>query len=292
MYAPSTLPKADIPAVVIEIIVERLSPNAIYVFGNHSSTHGFTGLFSGPVQQQLRQHFDLLVLANYGNDNAAADISDIISERTQQRVSVSLLLHKPAELRQRPGNQQYFFYTVLQKARCVFVDEETPPYLLLDTVPKRDLVSALECWQNHEAIAALFIEAAETTARLDVERVRLSLLHTAAEHIALGMIRIGLAYKPNHFGLGFLFGLCEHFSTLTATLFPRDSEEGKRLFGLLATHPAGLRHTKILHTDEADFAVLLHRCKKLLTAATLWSQSELGSFELHYSHRQTKKMIS
>jgi hypothetical protein len=262
MFTPLTLPKDAFPTIAIDLLVQRLKPAAVYAFGYACTKQRRMGPFV--TKESKKQHFDLLVFCADPPVNASADVGQLLFEQSGGEMTVALLIHNSRELKQRPGNQQYFFYNVLQTATRLFIDKSRVPYMLFDELPVRHIAAARAYWENSEAIAALLIEAAETTQRLDVEKVRIALLHQAVQHLALGLIRVGLGYKPNHFHLGFLFDLCEHCCSLTQQLFPRQSEEDLRLFRLLATHPASLRHSSSLTAEEGDFVLLLSRAKRFL----------------------------
>jgi hypothetical protein len=115
-------------------------------------------------------------------------------------------------------------------------------------------------------VAAQYIEAAGSD-RLEVELVKVAMLHTAAEFVALGLVRVFLGYTPNCHALRFLFGLCGQFTGLVEGVFPQDDTGSLRRYKMLCAPVAMLRHWERLGAAEEDFDLLEKGCVTFLAEA-------------------------
>lgn len=203
----------------------------------------------------------LLAFANPTNPQAAAAAANVITEKTN--TTVSILLHKTTDLNTKQKDQQHFFYHALRGYRLC-LDKTAVPYYPYDHIPERDWEGAHAFWLKCEAVANFNIAAAVESPHIDVELIKITLLHEAVVQVALGLIRILLGYTPNTQSLGFLLSLCSHFSELPARAFPRETAQQQRLYKRLCAPPAMLRYWNRLNAPEGDFELLLDACSIFL----------------------------
>lgn len=273
-----SFPKAPAQEAM-QIIAKTLAPCTVYLFGyriQNTATTSTMVMAGAPAEMH---HLDFLVFSGKATPNAAADVANMVFERSQGAVTVSLLLHKVTELKTKQADMQWFFWSVLRDGHRLCLDTSAPPYSLSGHVPVRSAKAVREYWLKCEAVAALYIESAAESLRLDVERVKISLLHQAVEQLALGLIRVFLGYAPNYFGLGFLLGLCGHFTDLPSKLFHCGTEERQRRFKLLCAPPSLLRHALRLEANEEDFRSLLQSCREFACASAKAANLELERLE-------------
>lgn len=107
------------------------------------------------------------------------------------------------------------------------------------------------------------------------ELVQEVLLHQAVEQLCLGLINTFLGYRPHYFALGYLFDLCENFSTLTTAIFPRYTMEDKRLFKRLTANLSQLRYSEPENTDPIDTGILYKRSRCFYDQTVQLVESEL-----------------
>lgn len=264
----------------MQTITKTLAPCTVYLFGyriqNTATTSIMLRLAGAPPEMH---HLDFLVFSDKATPNAAADIANMVFERSQGVVTVSLLLHKVTELKTKQVDMQWFFWSVLRDGHRLCLDTLAPPYSLSGYVPVRNAKAVREYWLKCEAVAGLYIESAAESLRLDVERVKISLLHQAVEQLALGLVRVFLGYTPNYFGLGFLLDLCGHFTDLPTKLLYCGTEDRQRRFKLLCAPPSLLRHSLRLETNEGDFRSLLQSCREFACSSAKAANLELERLE-------------
>jgi hypothetical protein len=265
-------------AEILRTINQLLSPCTVYVFGIRQQDKITAGVIA-PIAEAKTQnyHVDLVVFSSAANANTASDIANTIRERTQGKIAVSLLLHKPADLATKQTCQQWFFWSILRDGQRLCLDKQAVPYLPDSAIPQRDTIMLREFWLKCEAVAAFYINTSASSVHIDLELVKIAQLHQAAEQIALGLIRIFLGYTPNHFSLSFLLDLCGHFTALPAVIFQQSIPE--QCCKRLCAPPAMLRHWHRLEAPETDFLILLNACQEFLKGASALVTTELERHE-------------
>ncbi|OOG69971.1 hypothetical protein [Flavobacterium sp. A45] len=262
------------------IIIENISTSGIYCFGEKKQIQAIQNPFwESTSKQQEHTHFYLLILTNENKINAAADISDIIKAKTEGRYTATLLLHKSTSVRHLTSHKLSFFYEALTKSQTIYEHVNVPPNIAFDGIPKRKVDLIRSHWKNRNIIAKTFLESENQIDGFDTELIQESMLHIAVEQICLGLIDAFLGYQPNHFSLTFLFDLCEIFTSLPSEIFPRTTEEDKRMFDLLKIHPSSLRWASLKTSSFLHTELLEKRCNLFYERAYGLIESELERLE-------------
>lgn len=79
-------------------------------------------------------------------------------------------------------------------------------------------------------------------------------------HTCLGLIRLVLGYRPNHFSLPYLLELCDFCSPHRLTAFPRQNEKDKTLLKLLSSHLDHWHANDFTEIAQQDYETLQTRC--------------------------------
>ena len=243
--------------IPLQLINNALAPCTIYTFGHRcQSNNSWNALVAEAGTSQPTHPAYLMVFTNAANPNSALDLANLVRERSRGAITVTLLIHKPADLSTVQPNQQWFLWSVLRDAQSLSLDKSAIPYWPHNWHPLRDIKAARAYWLKFEAVAGFYINAAAASDHVEVELVKIALLHQAAEHIALGLISTFMGYSPNQYSLQYLLGLCSHFTSLPSALFPQSTRWQQKRFKQLCAPPSMLRHWTHLDTSEADFIYL------------------------------------
>ncbi|NUY82677.1 hypothetical protein HUK80_17375 [Flavobacterium sp. MAH-1] len=272
---------------VLPQIEKTAGPCAVIVFGYNSingqskSAFGFES-----VPPHANGHFYLLVFTNEST-NALTNLTDSISQRSDGKISVTLLQHTLQSLGTKSQDQRWFFYQALRLGEPVSLGIDVP-YLRNYGWVRRDYEGARTHWYKCEAMAGLYLESAAQSQHLDVELGKIAFLSQAIEFIALGLIRVFLGYTPNQYGLKFLLALCGHFTDLPSHCFPIADEVGQKRLKMVCTPPSMLRHWDKLEAPEADFDSLLDACTRFFGKSRKLALKHLETLE----NLRTKTSIS
>jgi len=260
---------------IIGYINMHINVEAIYSFGYRNWARTATSAFyPGAARDRIHQHHDLLLITEQTDQNIIANITDIIHAKTDGSVSVTLLFHKISWFEDVPEARKYFIDKIIQNAQLVYQNVNFKGIGVI-SITERDIRALRTYWENRKIIALIFLEAEAAMERPTGEQVQEAMLHQATEHICLGLINLFLGYRPHHFALGYLFSLCENFTSLTADLFPRYTVEDKKLFKRLAANLSQLRYKELERISFTDTEVLHKRCWSFYEQATLLAEQEL-----------------
>lgn len=248
-------------AAILPHLTHRFAPCSAYAFGARQPVTPGGSL----------PHVYVLVLTGRPSHHDPVSVADEILRHTG--IGVTLLVHRPEHLHVKSACQRWFFHNVLKDGHRLCLDTGRVPYVPGD-VPVRDVEKVKSYWLKCEAVAAQYIGAADSGS-LEVELVKVAMLHTAAEFVALGLVRVFTGYTPNRFSLRFLLELCGRFTGLAAEVFPCGDEAGLRRYRMLCAPPAMLRHWDRLEAPEEDFVAVEEACTEFLRRA-----GELADIEI------------
>lgn len=266
--------------LISSIIVERISTSAIYCFGERKQKQAFENPFKKtPVVEKKNIHFYLLVLVNEYIVNSEAEITDFVETKTKGLYTITLVMHKAVSLRHLTPHKQHFFNEIMTKSYKVYEHETVPPNIAFDEPPKLQTDYMRYYWNNRNNIAETFLDSERQIDGMNTERIQEVMMRMAVEQICLGLINIFLGYHPNQCSLGHLFDLCELFTPLTSEIFPRTTDEDKKLFRLLKINPSALRWIGLKTNSFLSTELLEKRCSLFHEKASALAEAELGRLE-------------
>lgn len=269
--------ESDPLVLITAIITETLETMAIYCFGKRSINNSLTNTILDENQANFENnHYYLFVIVNHYTPDASANLADCIKRQTEGQHTVTILLHKKTSLKQKQGNQQFFFWNIMQSASLIFQKEDNIPYMIVAKTPARNLNSTSHYVANRKRNVDTIWSWVYNDCDLESSaEVKMSGLHQIVEQTCLALIRAFLGYSPNHFSLDHLFNLCEYFTTITTDFFPRKTPEDKSLFKILKQQPSVLRFNKVDDVENLDYELLERKCTEFINQAEVLIQKEL-----------------
>ncbi|TDE43187.1 hypothetical protein E0I26_11265 [Flavobacterium rhamnosiphilum] len=274
------------------VIKEHIKTSAIYCFGKfetaYSSNHT---IYPNKGIQKKNTHLYLLVFVEENIENVTNDMCDKIRTKTDGRITATLLIHQVKSLKKMCGDQQYFFWCIMQNAELVYQNAGKPPYLSITGIPKRNLkATSLYVANRKNNISTIWGWVYNDDEVNSSDEVKMSGLHQIVEQACLSLIRVFMGYAPNHFSLDHLFNLCEYFTTITTDFFPRKTEEDLSMFKLLKQQPSALRFNKANDVDYLYYPLLEERCCKFKNQADVLTQKELDRLKQIESEEDRTKI--
>jgi hypothetical protein len=266
---------------ISNIITSYIETKAIYCFGKKEVSQRFDGkIASNNNILDKQQHLYLLVFVDKETENASNNISNQITTATRGRITATVLIHKLSSIKKMQGDQQFFFWNIMQNASLIFQKEDNIPYMIIEETPARNLKFAVHYVANRKRNVATIWEWVYNDDDVhSSDEVKMFGLHQIVEQNCLALICVFLGYSPNHFSLDHLFNLCEYFTTITADFFPRKTQEDQALFKLLKQQSNTLRFSKANDVDYLDYQVLERRCDKFIVQAEVLTQKELDRLQ-------------
>lgn len=262
---------------ISNIISSHSQTRAIYCFGKKEVSKSFTGkIISNNDTQDKQQHLYFLVFVDSEIENGSNNISDKITAATGGLITATVLIHQLSSIKKMTGDQQFFFWNIMQSAPLLFQKNENIPYMIVEETPARNLNSTSRYVANRERNVATIWSWVYNDCDLDSSvEAKMSGLHQVIEQTCLALIRVFLGYSPNHFSLDYLFNLCEYFTTITTDFFPRKTPEDRSLFKILKQQPSALRFNKVDDVEYLDYELLERKCSNFINQAEVLTQKEL-----------------
>ena len=245
---------------VIHFIVQTTEPLGIYSLGKRIHRESLRQtILNTSTQRIATAHHYLLIIVNRIEAGTAAQLANRIKNQFGGQHTATILLHKKTALNQKPGDQQHFFYNALHHGKVLYQHPTTPPYLTCTNTPIRDLSTAQRFWEQRQATVAKLLETLPAGPERG-NKVYLFTLHQSIMHTCLGLIRLVLGYRPNHFSLPYLLELCDFCSPHHHTAFPRHNEKDKTLLKLLSSHLDQWHANDFTEIAQQDYETLQTRC--------------------------------
>ncbi len=273
------LDESDPLKVITHIITHAVSVAALYCFGEKHFSSSAMGcvLDAHEVQFQSTHYYLFLIVKEYQAD-VPGNLSYLIKEQTHGRFTATVVLHSKKSLRQKEGDQQYFFHQIMERAQLLYQESVNPPYLPFDKAPARNYHWA-KIYLQQRIRTVSFLQEAEGMDSGGATKIHVYLMRLVVEQTCLGLIRLFLGYTPHQYSLQFLFELCEYFTPLTAELFPRETAKDKELIKILSGATTSLRHGAIDAVPTHDYEVLSNRYNELVERANQLIAKELERIE-------------
>ncbi|WP_413998131.1 hypothetical protein ACMDB5_10060 [Flavobacterium sp. W1B] len=288
--APTIANENDAFHQIVAIITEHAKTAAIYCFGKCETAHSRCSKIYPEIEtQKNHSHLYLLVFVEKFSGNTANDLSDKIATKTNGLITATLIIHKLSNIKKMRGDQQYFFWKVMQDAQLLYQKEENIPYMITEIIPSRNLDSTAQYIAARRKNVSTLLEWLSIEDNISsTDEVKITVLYQLVEQSCLGLIRVFMGYSPNHFSLGYLFNLCEYFTRVTADFFPRKTQEDQHLFDVLKHHPHSLRYSRANDVDSFDFKVLERRCNNFIVKADEVVETELNRLK-EVQNKEDKK---
>ena len=266
--------------LITSIITHAVSASALYCFGQQTiGTQAVRTIFDDPDLNSELTHYYLFLIVKDFQADVPGNIAYRVREQTGGRCTVTVVMHSKKSLHQKAGDQQHFFYQIMQRGTLLFQETSKPPFLPFEEVPTRNIKSAKMYLQQRDRTKQFLMEA-EAMDSGGATKIHVYLMHLVIEQTCLCLIRLFLGYMPNQHNLSFLFELCDYFTTLTAELFPRETQKDKELLKILSGHTTSLRYGFVDDVPTHDYEVLHNRYFEFVERADQLAATELERLEL------------
>lgn len=264
---------------ITQIVTESVEVSALYCIGRRDSRSSATNvLLEHNALDFHSTHYYLFLIVKDFQSDVPGNIAYKIKSQTSGRYSATIIMHSKKSLRKNKGDQQYFYYQVMQLGQLLYQETFKPPFLPFEEVPARNVKSA-KIYSSQRARTAAVLMDAESMDSNGARKIHVYLMQLTIEQTCLGLIRVFLGYMPNHFTLPYLFELCEYFTPLTSEIFLRQTEKDRELLKVLSGRTSSLRYGCVDDVTYSDYQVLSNRCHEFLERANILAAVELERLE-------------
>lgn len=262
---------------MLNILTNIVPVCSIYVFGYNNYRVATQDLVVNN-KALIAHHFYLLMVTSVNSKKEASNLSNRVSETSNKTITASILLHKTADLATKQQNQVRFFDNILRNSHRLCIDKVSPPYLVSNTIPQRNIEDDRTFWLKCIAVAQFNIQAAADSPHVEVELCKVALLNSACTQICLGLIRVFMEYTSKVYGLNYLLTLCTHFTNLPAQIFSQNTPQSTKRYKMLCAPPTMLNHWTKIHAAESDFLWLLDAIQQFVELSEEIVNKKLESY--------------
>lgn len=250
-------------------IIDALSPDYIYVFGNKIIHNIECNLFLKQDEHNSYLHYDLLVITPKANSQSA-NIGKSIEKL--QNITINILVHSRQEVLNKIEKGNRFFNTVIKDGQIAYKRSDIDELKYNDSARLPSNSVYYSAARINRSLALL--KSANFLA-LEEPNTSAMLLALSLEQALLGIIHIYMGYIPNINSLSHLIKICKIFWPNQTPFFLEDSEVDIQTLNILSRSVTEVRYHVAPPLDIETFTVISSRSNSLIGSAIQISQYEL-----------------
>ncbi|HEX7047311.1 MAG TPA: HEPN domain-containing protein [Gammaproteobacteria bacterium] len=214
---------------------------------------------------------DICVIVKSPRQQRRIERSNQLREKLREvsDIRVSLIAHTIRQFNRALENVEYFYVDVV-KDGVLLHDSETSrlskPKNLTDEQRRTKAKEDHEFWTEQADDFLGFFEAAIQKSKL---RKAAFFLHQASENFLTAACLVLSGYRPKGHDLVELETWCTQFDPAFKNIFPKETDEDRRLLELLRAAYVGARYKKSFVVTRADLEALLPRVESLSAATRM-----------------------
>ena len=240
MNYSSTVNFKDHETQLVQIILEAVAANAIYLLGSTAITRRTESIFNTPAPAYgYTGHYYILVLLSDKEDVHAAQ--DIIENRCRHLITVTAIVLKTSVFNVWFAEGHRFAHTVCKMSTVLHGAKEMPPETYAITGDALAKINNSIYTQGYNKVTE-FIAGAELYMLRKQTKMAAFMLHQAAEQVLHTLFQLRTGMYVNSHNLDKLLRYCSMLCSNVTEIFPRNTEKEERLFQLLQNAYVGGRY--------------------------------------------------
>jgi HEPN domain-containing protein len=254
-------PYCQLTRNVLEVIpVER-----IYLLGTTEAQYKTKTIFLTEASTKNSiEHMYLLVLLEISKSDRKNDIQDKIEKHCQSLVTVTVIVLDIEQFNSWLVDGNVFAYTVATSALLIYQNgsRELADPLIIDKeiIRKNNEV----CYTQGLNKVQEFLAGADLFRIRNQNKMAAFMLHQAAEHALLTILKIGTGFHSCTHNIDRLIRYASLVSYQLSAVFPRKTENEKRLFSLLQKAYIDSRYREDYNIHLTDQIVLAERIRQII----------------------------
>ena len=235
---------------VITSLVAKFKTKYIFCFSCLNDAKTTTSCFAGDIHLSETHYFLLMITTEITRiEHEVQDYVNTIFEKG----TITIVVHGMETVTNAIAQGSRFFASVcrdgmqLYSASGLRLNIEYP-----NLNPATTFTKAQKHFYHRFGMAWGFQESASTFHDNSMYNNCLFELHQSVEQACIAVIRVYMAYRSDMHNLGRLLNLCKCFSDGQIDLFPRRTEEDKRLFKILVKSYSDARYKDDYQVSDSD----------------------------------------
>jgi uncharacterized protein len=264
--------KRDEIRALTEIITEMIDAEFIILFGSYARGDWVEDVYLGDdgTTYEYKSDYDLLVvvkdLPKYEYKGYRNRIKKKARRSADCETRISIIMHSVDEVKDAIKNNRYFFVDIKKEGILLHSSKRfrLPPIKELNVKQRKG--KAEKNFKNwFESAKEFYIDFENAFARKSYKNAAF-LLHQVAERFYDTVLLVFTDYKPKIHDLEDLGIRVDRLSAEFKGIFPKKTDEEKRLFDLLKRAYVGARYDMGYKITKEELEYLAKRVKKLQSA--------------------------
>ncbi|TAN01567.1 MAG: HEPN domain-containing protein [Chitinophagaceae bacterium] len=272
--------KQDLINHIIKIIVEKIQPEKIILYGSYATGKWVEDEYEEDGRwYDYISDYDFLVITKSGEKKSDYEVQEIVEHRMGLNVQVSAITHDIDYINGKLSEGQYFFSDI-QKEGILLYDSGNVPLAKRRELSINEKQSMMQNdFNNWYTTAKSFLKGVYFYLKEGDLKIATFMLHQSAERTYNTVILVFRGYKPKTHNLEKLHRYAKHFSVELAQVFPQNSEIEKHLFNLLKKGYVEARYDKNFTISREEVQSLIEKVSKLQLITETICNRKINSLE-------------
>lgn len=249
---------------LLEKLVKKYDMEQVFCFAKNTVNTITSGCFLGNAHN-FNCHYFLLIITD-GTSNITHHVQEFANNNFDCG-KVTIIVHARETVKDALQKKNIFFSNAVGGGQLLYaknglmlkqevsIDEAT-------TIEKE--LKAMHRYMHRYELAEIFRDCALDCINKDHYKAALFLLHQSMEQCCKALLNVYLDYKPDIHRLGRLIDLTLCFSDEPYALFPRRTEEEKRLFTVLQNSYTQARYNDSFKVTAVDVNLIYNQVIEFL----------------------------
>ena len=269
--------------LITSIIRETAPVEMIILFGSHARGDWVEDVYvEDDILYEYRSDFDILVIPEDKKTANKVGLWDKVNrDILKQRIArtwVCLIVHDIKDVNKRIERGNYFFTDIKKEGVILYDSRKYKLARHKKLNPQQRQQRAKENFKKWFRSARSFLSNYEHSCTIPDYRVAAFQLHQAAERLYHTLLLVFTGYKPKLHDLEKLGHQVSGFDKELLKIFPRATEEEKRLFELLKKAYVEARYNDEYRITKKELQYLAKRVRKLQSLTRKLCKQKIESF--------------
>lgn len=241
-------------------------PIAVYLFGHRARSFFIEGINERETIGICDYYFDLLIVSETDIREQLSNLQPLINER--KGISLFLLSFTKVQIQKELDKNSLFFHRVLcENEALLHAGLEVSDWHFHESKgmrTKQEVETARTSWYQRKDNANGFLHGGNAIDNSEEVVIKVLLYNQAMEQACLGLLEFFYGYTPYQHNLHHLYNLCCSFWYFPNDIFPRATEEDKRLFKEFVHVVKNVRYKGLSYIDWEEAYRYEARCERFL----------------------------
>jgi HEPN domain-containing protein len=261
---------------IATMLANYYRPEKIICFGCLHNSREASGSFIEPVIQNNHHYF--LLMATLENIRMEHEVQDYVNSHIAGP-AVTILVHGIEIITDAINQGSRFFIHACRDGILLYTADGHPLNIRYPKPNPAKLLARAEAYYLHRyGMAIGFMNAAVECCEKEFYNHAVFMLHQAVEQACITLIRVHIGYRSDMHNLNRLLNLCLCFSAEPNELFPRKTEEEKRLFQILVKSYSDARYKDDYQVARQDAELLCAQVTPFMELTEMLCKARLDEY--------------